>query len=501
MPSRAFQARCRRQPRDPAIDSGSAVARQATPAGSAGEPLSPASRQRGSPQAALQEALQDAAAPWQDAAVVSESTFPLDRQPGVSAARVHLVARVDGREVGRHVLSREAAEVEVGSGAEAGLRVTHRSVSRRHVRLALKALGVQATDLGSTNGTLYMGTRIGEAFVPFGASLLLGEVELQLLPERDEARWRFGALETASPAMGAAYDTLARAAKSDVTVLLEAETGCGKDVCARTLHQESPRVAGAFEAVDCGALPRELAAAELFGHEKGAFTGAVRANAGAFERAGGGTLFLDEVGELSLELQPLLLRALETRTVRRVGGEKYLPVDVRVVAATNRDLDVEVKAGRFRSDLLHRLSVVRVRLPRLAERPEDLPLLVRRILDELGPRAVGMSLSPDTLARLRAQPWPGNVRELRNFLERAVTLGAGTPSVAPAGSAEAAAAFSDDYRQAREQALDAFERDFASHLLRRFNGNVTRAAKEAGIGRAYLHKLIKRHGLDGQGRG
>ncbi|GMU63237.1 MAG: hypothetical protein AMXMBFR34_50000 [Myxococcaceae bacterium] len=389
--------------------------------------------------------------------------------------------------------------MDVGSGEDAGFRVAHRSVSRRHLALSLKALGVEAKDLGSTNGTTHMGTRLKEAFVPFGASLLLGEVELRLLPEREEAAWRLGELETSSPAMGAAYETLARAAKTDVTVLLEAETGCGKDVCARALHQQSLRAAGPFEPVDCGALPRELAAAELFGHERGAFTGAVRANAGAFERAHGGTLFLDEIGELLLELQPLLLRALETKSVRRVGGEKVTPVDVRVVAATNRDLDAEVKTGRFRSDLLHRLSVVRVRLPRLAERLEDLPLLARRILDELGPRARGFSLSPDTVARLRAQPWPGNVRELRNFLERAATLGT-APTAAPEATSTAPAPFPEDYRAAREQALEAFERDYAVYLLRRFEGNVTRAAKEAGIGRAYLHKLIKRHGLEREGR-
>jgi DNA-binding NtrC family response regulator len=284
-------------------------------------------------------------------------------------------------------------------------------------------------------------------------------------------------------------EVLTRAAAKDVTVLLEGETGTGKDVCARALHAASARARQPFETVDCGAFAKDLAASELFGHEKGAFTGADRARAGAFERANGGTVFLDEVGELPLELQPLLLRALEARTIKRVGGGTTIPVDVRVLAATHRDLDARVKAGQFRADLLHRLAVVRVTVPRLADRMDDVPLLARAILSQLGDRARGFSLSPTTLQLLQSQPWPGNVRELRNFLERAAAVGLDDQPAAPADDL--------DYAEARERALDAFERDYAAFILKRAKGNVSQAARDAGMNRAYLHRLLKRHGLSG----
>jgi DNA-binding NtrC family response regulator len=247
-----------------------------------------------------------------------------------------------------------------------------------------------------------------------------------------------------------------------------------------------------METVDCGAFSRELAAAELFGHEKGAFTGADRARAGALERSHGGTLFLDEVGELPLELQPLLLRALEARKVKRVGGDGYVSFDVRIIAATHRDLDAQVKSGAFRADLLHRLAVVRVRVPRLADRLEDIPLLARAIIASLGERARGFSLSPSTLALLESQPWPGNVRELRNFLERAAALGLDSGN---AVEGESSPAWPVDYAAARDRALEAFEKEFASFIVKRSDGNVSKAAKEAGMNRAYLHRLMKRHGL------
>jgi DNA-binding NtrC family response regulator len=294
-----------------------------------------------------------------------------------------------------------------------------------------------------------------------------------------------------SSAMQALRKLIERVAPSPTTVLVTGETGTGKELVAEALHRLSPRMAGPLVRINCGALPENLVESELFGHERGAFSGADRRKPGRFELADGGTLFLDEVGELPLELQPMLLRALEQREIRRVGDEKPRKVNVRVLAATNRDLDAEVAKGRFRADLLHRLAVVRIRLPPLRERLVDLPMLTRSILDGLGARAHGFSLSPALLEQLAARPWPGNVRELRNLVERAVALG--DPSVAGDAAGETETKKPIDYQQARDAALASFERDFVQHLLRTFDGNVSKAAREAKVDRVYLHKLIKRH--------
>ncbi len=398
-----------------------------------------------------------------------------------------LIARSRKRELGRFSFGRDT--ITVGSADENGFVIADGTVSRRHLEISTRGGALLVKDLESRNGTRYQGSKLREAFVPVGAVLVLGEVEVRIEAEEDpSASAQLGSLTSVAPPMMKALQALARVAKTDTTVLLEAETGCGKEVTARALHQHSARADKPFETVDCSSLARELAASELFGHVKGAFTGADRTTSGAFERAEGGTLFLDEVGELPLEQQPLLLRALESRQVRRIGDEKFRPVDVRVIAATNRELDAEVKAGRFRADLLHRLAVVRIRIPPLRERLADLPFLVRGILDGLGGRAHGFGLSQPVLEQLRAHQWPGNVRELKNLIERGVALG---EVALPAPGA----ARSLDYHQAREGALAAFEREFIEHVLRSCDGNVSKAARESGIDRVYLHKLIKKHNL------
>ena len=416
--------------------------------------------------------------------------MPADDGTLRATAAVRVTARAEGKELA-HAILHPGGELSLGSEDGNTMVVKHPQVSRRHLLLRHLAAGVLAKDLGSKNGTRLQDAKLTEALVPVGAALLLGAVEVRLEALEADDVTRLGPLETRSPLMKKAVELLARAAPKDVTILLEGETGTGKDVCARAVHAASTRANQPLETVDCGAFARELAAAELFGHEKGAFTGADRARAGAFERATGGTLFLDEVGELPLELQPLLLRVLESRTVKRVGGDTWLPIDVRVIAATHRDLDAQVKAGTFRADLLHRLAVVRVRVPKLSERMEDVPLLARAILASLGERARGFSLSPTTLSLLESQPWPGNVRELRNFLERATAVGLEDQPSSPADTA------TPDYAEARDRALEAFERDFAVFILKRAEGNVSRAAREAGMNRAYLHRLLKRHGLSG----
>jgi len=418
-------------------------------------------------------------------------TRSLGSKMGELPPKLVLIARTREKELGR--LQLERGVVTVGSAAGNDLVLADGTVSRKHLELSTRGGALLVKDLESRNGTRYLGSKIREAFVPVGAVLVLGEVELRIEADDAGARAELGPLVSVSPPMMEALRALARVAKTDTTVLLEAETGSGKEVTARAIHEASARADKPFETVDCSSLAKELAASELFGHVKGAFTGADRTRPGAFERAEGGTLFLDEIGELPLEQQPLLLRALESRQVRRVGDEKFRAVDVRVVAATNRDLDAEVKEGRFRADLLHRLAVVRIRIPPLRERLDDLPLLVRRILEGLGGRAHGFGLSAPMLERLRAHAWPGNVRELKNLIERGVALG--EVSLPEGKALPAEGAKSRDYHQAREDALAAFEREFVEHVLRSCDGNVSKAARESGIDRVYLHKLIKKHGL------
>jgi len=322
----------------------------------------------------------------------------------------------------------------------------------------------------------------------------------------------FGALRGRSPPMRRLFALLPRIASAEAPVLIQGETGTGKELCAEALHARSRRAGQAFVVVDLAAIQPTLIESELFGHVRGAFTGAVSDRAGAFERADGGTLFLDEVGELSAELQPRLLRALERGQVKRVGANDFHTVNVRVIAATHRDLLALGRDGGFRDDLYHRLAVLHVRMPPLRERRDDVPALVADFLARMGrPGAV----DPAAMAKLRVHDWPGNVRELRNAVERAISL-AGRDEVispelldlqepaaplglpdprAPALGPPAAALDDLPFKVAKERVVAAFERAYLQALIARCSGNISRAAREAGIDRVYLHRLLKRHGL------
>ncbi|MCY0991150.1 sigma 54-interacting transcriptional regulator [Nannocystis sp. ILAH1] len=380
------------------------------------------------------------------------------------------------------------------------------TVSRFHCEIVVDEAGARVRDLKSRNGTVLDGVSVLEAFLRAGSLLRLGKTvirfefgaEVNRLPLASEPR--FGALTGVSAPMRATFALLARAAESNATVLLEGETGTGKSQAARSVHREGARADGPFVVVDCGAIHGNLLESELFGHEKGAFTGATERRIGAFEEASGGTLFLDEIGELPLDLQPKLLRALEAREVRRVGSNTHRPVDVRLVAATNRDLRTEVNLGKFRADLYFRLAVVTIRMPPLRQRPEDIPALVDEILASLhaSPAQVEPLRDPAFLARLRHAVWAGNVRELRNYLERCVVLGPGQPEP-ETGDA------SDDgfvvdpaapYAAERVRALADFERRYFAGLLRLHDGKAARAADAAGIDRAYLYRLLRRHRIE-----
>ena len=307
-----------------------------------------------------------------------------------------------------------------------------------------------------------------------------------------------------SGAMRQVFETLSRVAVSDATILLEGETGTGKEVSAEAIHLGSRRAEKPFLVVDCGAMPPQLLESELFGHERGSFTGAVASRQGVFEAASGGTVFLDEIGELSIDLQPKLLRVLERREVRRIGTNQHVPVNVRVVAATNRSLRDEVAARKFRSDLYYRLAVVEVRLPPLRERLDDLPMLVDHIVKTLGPIEVEVAeilRSPEFLESVAHYAWPGNIRELRNYLERCVALRS-VPALegaqrSPAAQTPAESPISIDrpLREAREHWVSTFERRYLEELLRAHDNRVSVAARAAGVDRIYFYRLLWKHGL------
>ena len=342
-----------------------------------------------------------------------------------------------------------------------------------------------------------------------GAALALGDDTPSFADERDSRsereRERFGRMIGHSPCMRAVFETLERAAASDATVLLEGETGTGKEISAEAVHRGSRRRDRPFLVVDCGAIPPQLLESELFGHERGSFTGAVGSRQGVFEAAAGGTVFLDEIGELSIDLQPKLLRVLERREVRRIGTNQHVPVNVRMVAATNRSLREQVAARKFRSDLYYRLAVVEIRLPPLRERLSDLPFLVEHITRGMGaldPDTARTLQSPEFLAKLGRHDWPGNIRELRNHLERCVALREFTPPH-PSGAAatnsmptpENAAGIGRPLREARDEWVNNFEKRYLEELLRVNDNRVSVAARSAGVDRIYFYRLLWKHGL------
>jgi DNA-binding NtrC family response regulator len=398
--------------------------------------------------------------------------------------------------------------LRIGKAPDNDLVLNDDTVSRAHCELTRIDAGVRVRDLGSTNGTKVGGARISEAIVQPGAVLKVGEVEIALRPSVRNAevlpsdkKW-FGAAIGQSLAMRTIFGVLERIAKTDATVLLEGETGTGKDVLARALWTESARAEGPFVVVDCGAVSYSLLESELFGHERGAFTGAVASRQGAFEMAEGGTVFLDEIGELPLDVQPKLLRVLETREFRRVGGNKTLKSDVRVIAATKRNLLREVQAGKFREDLYFRLAVVPITVPSLRARRDDIPMLVTHILKASGG---GLQVSDETLQGLTAHDWPGNIRELRNVLDRAIYMARATGETTlsivslPMSGTGAGDVFhfepGKSYRETRAKYDTEFEKRYVRWLLARHAGNVSAAAREAKMDRKHLHDMAKKHGL------
>ena len=391
----------------------------------------------------------------------------------------------------------------VGAHASADLELDDPAMSKFHCEIRIADGTPMVRDLGSTNGTFVDGVRVVEAPLRHGATLTLGRTQLRFdVGPRDIAiplsqRERFGRLLGRSVPMRAAFAQLERAAQSDATVLLQGETGTGKDLAAESIHLESARKDGPLVVVDCASLPPNLLEDELFGHERGAFTGADTVRVGAFEAAAGGTVFLDEIGELALDLQPKLLRVLERREVQRLGATRRLPVDVRIIAATNRNLKQEVNARRFRSDLYFRIAVLVVTLPPLRERTSDVPLIVDGILGDLGARelpAARALRSGELLPELMRHGWPGNVRELRNYVESWLVHEEGAP-VAPSEPDAPAIDVSQPLRTVRDRFVRWVERRYLERLLAEHGNNVSAAARAAGIDRVHLHRLLSRAGL------
>jgi transcriptional regulator with GAF, ATPase, and Fis domain len=428
-----------------------------------------------------------------------------DRQQLVKRFRLSVI---DGPDAGASWQSSGTRAV-VGSDATADLVLHDLTVSRFHCEIEIVAGRAHCRDCGSLNGTRVDGVSIIEAHLANRAVLTVGDTRVRVDVGPDHVvvpmseRARFGLLVGQSPAMRTLFAALERAAETDATVLMLGETGTGKGVTAESLHEESARRGGPFVMVQCGALPRDLLESELFGHRRGAFTGATADREGAFAAAAGGTLFLDEIGELGPELQPKLLHAIERREIKPLGSNDYQSVDVRLIAATNRNLRVEVNAGRFRSDLYYRLAVVELTLPPLRDRLEDLPLLVEAILEATRIRAPADRAalqSDDFLHELARHSWPGNIRELRNHLERCLALRRADPPESPetAPAVAATGGLVDatlPMREARERWQGACERSYLEEILRRNDGNVTAAARAAGVDRSNFYRLLWRHGL------
>jgi DNA-binding NtrC family response regulator len=399
--------------------------------------------------------------------------------------------------------------VMIGTAQLAHLRLSDPTVSRVHCQLSPRPDGVRLTDAGSTNGTFVDGLRIRDAELTAGANIRVGATTLRLELGTDLVRvplaehHNFGKLVGGSLEMRRLYAILERVAPTETTVLIQGETGTGKELVARELHDHSARAKGPFVAVDCGAIAPNVIESELFGHVRGAFSGAVGDRRGLFEEANGGTICLDEIGELPLALQAKLLRVLENREVRRVGSNTARAVDVRLLASTNRPLARSVNEGAFREDLYYRLAVIELVLPPLRARREDVPPLAQHFYDRFSGKRE--ALPPELLASLLTRSWPGNVRELRNFIERCVTLGGFHLAPRAASSAESGefaqttlgVDLGKPLKEARDDAVERFELLYLETALRRAGGNVTRAAELAGVSRRFLQRTIARLGIRG----
>ncbi len=388
--------------------------------------------------------------------------------------------------------------LRIGSKKENDVVIEDNTVSRFHAQIEEKKGQYIIKDLNSTNGTFVDDLRVSEAFLNEGSIIRLGNTGLRFIPVEEKIELtpskkdRFGDIVGKSSKMKEVFGILEKVSKTDATILISGETGTGKELVAKAIHKNSLRARNPFVVIDCGSIVRSLIESELFGHEKGAFTGAASARQGAFETAHTGTIFLDEIGELELEMQPRLLRVLEEREVRRVGSTKTMPVDVRIIAATNRDLSKEIKAGRLREDLFYRLSVIQIELPSLRKRKDDIPLLIDFFIKESKTRKV-KGAAPETLKILANYNWPGNIRELRNVIDRAIALGA-SDYIEP----KDLILLKPSEKQTADlsgKTLEEIEKSAIMQTLKANKGNKTTTAKALGIAYSTLFEKMKKYGI------
>jgi DNA-binding NtrC family response regulator len=408
----------------------------------------------------------------------------------------------DGTEIGIDV-----DPVVVGRDEGAQIRLSDPEVSAVHCELRAVNEGVLVRDLGSTNGTIVGALRIREATITTKAEIVVGQTRITVEPSQKQRvdvgyADRFGELVGSSPKMRRVFSVLEKVAKTPLSILILGETGTGKEVVAKSVHLSSDRKDKPFVVLDCGSIPQSLAESILFGHEKGAFTGATERKKGALAEADGGTLFLDELGELPIDLQPKLLRALAERQVKRVGGSAFEPMDVRVLAATRRDLAAEMNAGRFRSDLYFRIAQVRVELPALRERLGDLSLLVEEVCRRVGKPEAASTVLGWIEQRLGSYDWPGNVRELVNVAQVAATL-ADTPDAIDDVLTLARDSVGDEpqrpqtaFAEAKRGAIATFERDYFTQLARGAKGNVSEMARQSGMERHHVRAYLRKYGIE-----
>ncbi len=412
---------------------------------------------------------------------------------------------------------------KIGKKEDNDLVLDEKTVSRNHVEIVQTEDSYLLKDLGSTNGTFINDIRVKEAYLTPGDIIRLGTVRAEFVAFDEKVqiepstKMEFGPLLGRSRRMRQIFSLLEKISPTNATILIEGETGTGKDLVARAAHLNSPRKNKPFVVFDCSAVAQNLIESELFGHVKGSFTGAVGTRKGAFEEAHGGTIFLDEIGELAIDLQPKLLRALEQREIKKVGSNESNPIDVRVVCATNRNLKKEVSENRFRQDPYYRLSVVKINLPPLRERPDDIPFLIEKLLasgrfnvDAEGKLKI-TRVEDDALKMFTRYQWPGNVREMVNILERIVPMVDGNVITGKDVSfifeemereEEATERMSVDmglpFKEAKQKIVESFEKDYLAALLRRNNYNISKTAREAGIDRKHIRNLLKKYGIIGE---
>ncbi len=403
-------------------------------------------------------------------------------------------------------------EVYFGSSADCQMHLSDKTVSRCHLKAVLQGNKAILIDQGSTNGTYIHGSRFKEITIGHGSEFKLGRTVIKYLPTEEIVEpepspdKNLGQLIGGDTKMRQLFKLMSDIAPTLATCLIEGETGTGKELIAEELHNHSDRASGPFVVFDCGSVPRELIESALFGHMKGAFTGAVSDRKGAFAEANGGTIFLDEIGEMAIDLQPSLLRVLDKRAIRRVGSNTYENIDVRVVAATNRDLRAEVQEKNFREDLYYRLAVIRLSVPPLRERGSDIPVLIEHFMRSFAPSADGGSslrITPEDMQALQRHAWPGNVRELRNAVERACLLADGefinlddALQYVTDGGPAMGVRKDLPFKEAKGQLVAMFEREYIEDLMTRHTMNLSAAAREAQIDRKHLRELIRKYDLD-----